>query len=696
MTTPASRQVTYDSAASTEGSREKRTHTHSKWSFGVLNDKTTIEVPGSVLLLAADRNEPLGLRNMHARTSHSSMPTGFAVESDRNSPRRQTQSPPEKKKTADGNIILDPQPDESANDPLNWPGWKRDSALLSLGFYCMIGGGLGSIMAAGFTNIADDYAVSVETVSLVAGLYMAGLGMGAVVASPTAILFGKRPIYLASAVIFIGTCVWSGLSPSFPSLLAARIFQGMSLSPIECLPSATIAEIFFLHERAYRIGIYTLLLLGGKNLIPLVSAAIIERFGWRWVFFVVACVACLSFILLFLFVPETFWDRTPTRGPARRPSFLRRLSSRRSIGILAVLPPVPVANPAPAAVPEASPSKTDDDDLPEKGAGENRSEDPTSSPMSGTTATTPDMKRDGDGDGSCPILDGEANNTNTAVNRVNSSNVDSERAQAPAGLAPCYTHELRQRPAKSFTQQLRPWHGRLNQDKWLKVMMRPFILFAYPAVLWSSAVYACSIGWLMVISETMAIIYRDPKSYNFTSLQTGLVYISPFVGGILGTAVAGKVSDVVVRAMSSRNGGLYEPEFRLVMAIPITLATCIGLMGFGWSAQEKDHWIVPTVFFGVLSFGCSLGSTTSITFCVDSYRQYAGEALVTLNFSKNIFHGLVFSLFVSHWMVDEGPRKVFMWLGIIQLVLQITTIPLFIFGKRARLWTVRKNFMEKF
>lgn len=82
---------------------------------------------------------------------------------------------------------------------------------------------------------------------------------------------------------------------------------------------------------------------------------------------------------------------------------------------------------------------------------------------------------------------------------------------------------------------------------------------------------------------------------------------------------------------------IMQPEFRLVMALPITIATCIGLMGYGWSAQERDDWIVPTVFFGIISFGCALGSTTSITFAVDSYRQYAGEALVTLNFSKSKF-----------------------------------------------------------
>ena len=109
------------------------------------------------------------------------------------------------------------------------------------------------------------------------------------------------------------------------------------------------------------------------------------------------------------------------------------------------------------------------------------------------------------------------------------------------------------------------------------------------------------------MSETVAVVYRNPATYNFSALSTGLVYISPFVGGLLGTVGAGWVSDVTVRAMARRNGGVYEPEFRLVMILPVALATGAGLMGFGWSATEEgDIWVVPTVFFGLVSFGCSL------------------------------------------------------------------------------------------
>ncbi|GKT45945.1 putative MFS-type transporter [Colletotrichum spaethianum] len=667
-----------------------------KWSMGVLNDPTTIEVPGSVLLLASHRNEPLGLRNAPARTSHSSIPTGFPEppETPSGRPSPGHPAPADEAKTTKDGIILNPQPEESANDPLNWPAWRRDCALLSLGFYCMVGGGMTPLLAAGFTNVAQDYHIETETVSLTTGLYMMGMGLGSVIFSPTAILYGKRPVYLFSAVIFIISSVWAAVSPNFTSLILARIFQGIAVSPVECLPSATIAEIFFLHERAFRIGIYTLLLLGGKNLVPLISAVVIQALGWRWVFWVVAMVVAFCGVLLFFFVPETFWDRTPvpkSRKPSRRPSFGRRQSSRRDIpqGSADVI----TASASPALQSPHTPSHHKDLHVGFAFDPSQEKEDVEKNADNGSDAhnTAPGPRPSGTSGTPTSGSDYFANAPAIESEKFATDSLDVH--SPPKALA--YTHALRHQPAKSFTEQLKPWNGRLNHDKWFKVMLRPFVLFAYPAVLWSSVVYALSVGWLIVVSESVALIYRNRESYNFNALQTGLVYLSPFIGGILGTAVAGKVSDIIVKAMARRNGGLYEPEFRLVMAAPVAVTTVIGLMGFGWSAQERDHWIVPTIFFGLISFGCTLGSTTSITFCVDSYRQYAGEALVTLNFSKNIFHGLVFSLFVTHWLTDDGPKMVFIWLGVIQLIFLFFSIPMYLYGKRARMWTVRKNFMEK-
>jgi len=700
------------------------------------------------------------------------------------SPRLPTNS--DKKTTKCGNIILEPQPEDSKNDPLNWSTLRRDSALLSLGFYCMLGGGITPILAAGFHDVANTYNVTYAQVTLTTGLYMMGLGVGSVLFSPTAILYGKRPVYLFSSVLFILTSVWCALAPSYAQLATARVFQGISVSPVECLPSATIAEIFFLHERAFRVGIYTLLLLGGKNLVPLVSAVIIEAKGWRWVFWVVTMVAAFGMALLFLFVPETFWDRTPrpkARGLTARRSLssiarhsFRRMSSSRGrsapnrsgTGLgdekdeKTDVPQSPHSQrdePRPNFTDGATDEKSGS--VPEGNAqpGSSRSSESRtySTPWDGTTeerpndhsaVITPRPRPQGGNNASAPVSGASGDNsqhlhnlnspyyldvekshgyldhhspptashaqdhavgtslanheTTSTVGKQHTNLSDlskSEERKEATNFRPKivrYTTNLRQSPPQGYLQTLKPWNGRLSQSKWHLVALRPFILFAYPAVLWAALVYSLSVGWLIVLSESISDIYRDRDSYNFSALQSGLVYLSPFIGGILGTAVAGKVSDVIVRAMARRNGGVYEPEFRLVMGLPIAISTAIGLMGYGWSAEERNNWIVPTVFFGVISFGCSLGSTTSITFCVDSYRQFAGEALVTLNFSKNVFHGLVFSLFFAQWLHARGPKDTFIVIGVLQIVCMLTTIPMYIYGKRLRMWTVRKRLMEKF
>ncbi|KAJ9651612.1 hypothetical protein H2198_009115 [Neophaeococcomyces mojaviensis] len=728
---------------------------HNKWTLGILADNKTDEVPGTVLLLSkySTRNIPLGLQHEPTR-GRSSTRGSMSGEVDRRRSLSKT------KKTPDGKIVLNPQPDDSMNDPLNWPAWRRDAALMSLGFYCMLGGGMTPILAAGFNQVANTLHVSYGQVARTTGLYMMGLGVGSVLFSPTAILFGKRPVYLLGAVLFVVSSVWCALSPNYANLATARVFQGIAVSPVECLPSATIAEIFFLHERAFRVGIYTLLLLGGKNLVPLVSAAIIQGLSWRWAFYVVAIIVGFAGVLLFLFVPETFWDRTPRpKGLSNRStSRLGRRSASRiqqvtGPGLMHTPSPV-VSTPAPdtlSAGPvensRAEPTSTQTSPKPEvtsfDGANKPRplhiqlptAPNPTFASTSFTSDRFPEddpslptlhnlnspyylelEKNDGYLDFPAAKIEMPKEQKLEVVARLPPS-VDPEKQLSPVrspvttdcpstptvgpGLVSQesgmnYTAELRQNPPKPWTKTLNPWNGRLTNTSWLRAAIRPFILFAYPAVLWSALVYSLSVGWLIVLSESVSAIYANRSSYNFNSLQIGLVYMSPFIGGILGTVVAGKVSDIVVRFMARRNGGVYEPEYRLIMALPIAICTAIGLMGFGWSAEERDAWIVPTIFFGIISFGCSLGSTTAITFCVDSYRQYAGEALVTLNFSKNILHGLVWSLFFPQWLEADGPKDVFVAIGGIQIACLLFTIPMYILGKRARMWTVRKSMMDRF
>ncbi|EHA46439.1 hypothetical protein MGG_12650 [Pyricularia oryzae 70-15] len=535
---------------------------HPRWAFGILNHHETIHVPGSVVLVARDGSGSDSQSTTDVESKAPETPDTSVSE-------RALIPITSAKKTHHSNIILHPQPEDSPNDPLNWPVWRRNMVLLSVGLFCMMGAGLTPVLAAGFTDIANEYQIDVDRVPLTTGMYMLGMGIGSVFVAPTALLYGKRPVYLGGAALLVVTCAWCALSPTFESLVLARVFQGIAVSPIECLPGSTISETFFLHEKAFRLGIYTLLLMIGKNLFPLASAGIMQGLDWQWVFWISAFLAALIGILILFFAPETFWERRPDLHNSR------------------------------------------------------------------------------------------------------------------------YTDELRSLPRRTMAQELQPYHGRLIRDSWIQVACRPFTLFSYPAVIWSALVYACSVGWLVVMSESVDVIFIG-GAYQFTQLQTGLVYISPLIGGILGTAIAGKISDWIVPKMARRNGGMYEPEFRLVMVVPAFIATVTGLVGFGWSAEWNEHWMVPTTFFGLVSFGCSLGATTAISFVMDSHGQYSVETLVSLTFCKNVFHGMIFSFFFTDWLLQDGSRWVFMWLGVIHSIVMLSGILMYIFGKRGRMWVAKR------
>ena len=101
------------------------------------------------------------------------------------------------------------------------------------------------------------------------------------------------------------------------------------------------------------------------------------------------------------------------------------------------------------------------------------------------------------------------NNHETAATSVGS----------PAPGPQRYTTYLRTQPAKTYLQTLKPWNGKLRHENWLKAAIRPFILFAYPAILWSTLVYSLSIGWLIVLSESISTIFENKATYNFSPFQ---------------------------------------------------------------------------------------------------------------------------------------------------------------------------------
>lgn len=533
-------------------------------------------------------------------------------------------------------IILHPQPQDNPNDPLNWPMWKRDLCLMIVGFQTFLGGGQSPLLAAGMNSLHLEFHKPLTTVAYLVGGFMLALGLGSVFASPTAILYGKRFVYLLGILLFLVGSIVAGASKSFGALMAGRVITGFGASPTESLPSATIAEIYFAHERAYRVGIYTMLMLGGKNIIPLLSGLVFELLDRHWLFWILAMFLGTNLLLTFFFVPDTFWDRSPT-------------PNKRSLEETEAAHNVADYNP-----PERRPNA-----------------------FALHRATTEN------------VLDVESLSSSV----MNTSRVAAaEQTEQPVALTDVAAPDNTAAPPKLYWRSLAIIDGRHTIDSWWMVALRPFFLYSYPSVLFGSFIYSLAVVWLIVISETIAEIFHG-EAYGYSQQTIGLFYISPFIGGILGSLSTGIISDRLSRYLVSKNHGIYEPEFRLFMMIPATFFIAFGLIGYGWSAQAEDMWAGPVIFFGCLSLGSSMASTTAITFTIDSYKMFAAEALVSFNFLKN-FTGFIFSIFNNAAYNARGGRNIFIAYGMVQLFVSLFGIPLYIYGKKLRSWTDEREILR--
>lgn len=97
----------------------------------------------------------------------------------------------------------------------------------------------------------------------------------------------------------------------------------------------------------------------------------------------------------------------------------------------------------------------------------------------------------------------------------------------------------------------------------------------------------------------------NPRFNLISPLSSGLFYLAPGVGFLIGSVVGGKFSDVTVRRYIRKRNNIRLPEDRLNSSlIWLLLVLPLGASIYGWSIEK--HWggmTLPIVSSFVYGFG---------------------------------------------------------------------------------------------
>ena len=218
-----------------------------------------------------------------------------------------------------------------------------------------------------------------------------------------------------------------------------------------------------------------------------------------------------------------------------------------------------------------------------------------------------------------------------------------------------------------------------------KIFFRPFPLIAVPAVFWAVITYGNFLAWVVAADVQKSVFFPQPP-YLFSLGATGSTSIASILGIATGAIAGGLISDKIAQRSTRRNNGIREPEHRLPALLPAALAAPMGCLAFGLTFANNTHWIGPCAGLFLINFGIACGPNVALTYVVDSYLPWAGEAMVTVNALKNLV-AFGMSYGAVPWLMKDGWAK--MWgsaTGISAAVI-LTCVPMYLLGKASRRMT---------
>lgn len=115
-------------------------------------------------------------------------------------------------------------------------------------------------------------------------------------------LFGRKPMYLVSASIFVLGGALGGQARSMEQLILFRFIQGVGAGGVIPITQTIAGDIFPLKERARIIGVFASTWAVAALVGPAVGGLLTEHVSWRWAFYAslpLSLVAITSIVLLF-------------------------------------------------------------------------------------------------------------------------------------------------------------------------------------------------------------------------------------------------------------------------------------------------------------------------------------------------------------------------------------------------------------
>ena len=191
------------------------------------------------------------------------------------------------------------------DNPFNWSLTRKNfMTYLSASVVITASYAAGSYASPAFV-LTEKWGVSNVAYNVGITLFSLGFGVAPMVLAPFSEINGRRPVFIASGVLFVVSQLGCAVTDSYAGMLVARFFLGCGGSTFATMVGGILADIWVTADRNTPMTVFSGATLFGTGLGPLVSGVVAQRTSWRWVFWIQVFTSGISVSLVTIFFKET-------------------------------------------------------------------------------------------------------------------------------------------------------------------------------------------------------------------------------------------------------------------------------------------------------------------------------------------------------------------------------------------------------
>ncbi|MEQ6203881.1 multidrug effflux MFS transporter [Sulfitobacter sp. HNIBRBA2951] len=150
---------------------------------------------------------------------------------------------------------------------------------------------------------------------LILSFFLFGMGAGTFFTGPLSDAFGRKPVILVFALIFITGALIAWISPSLEMVLAGRVLQGLGAAGPRVVSMALVRDRFSGRQMARIVSVVMMIFTLVPAVAPLIGAYLIAWTGWRGIFLAFVTFTVIYLVWMLTRLPETLpkANRRPLR-----------------------------------------------------------------------------------------------------------------------------------------------------------------------------------------------------------------------------------------------------------------------------------------------------------------------------------------------------------------------------------------------